>query len=190
MTAGTIERPGSRTRSLPPSTRWRVAATDAPTGGRTAAAARAYARRGQRMAGQGDPLAGSAGPAAGRIPFVLLVMTLLVGGLVATLWLSTAATADSYRLAAAQQQTTSLSEQGQRLQREVAATAAAPALAAAARQLGMVPVDQVARLVVEPDGEITVVGTPTPARAPAPPPVQAGEQAQPPPPVQAAAGAG
>jgi len=117
-------------------------------------------------------------------------MTLLAGGLVATLWLSTAATADSYRLAAARMQATSLSEQGQRLQREVAAMQAAPALAAAATQLGMVPVDTVARLVVEPDGEITVVGTPSSAHASAPPPVQPGEQAQPPRPVQAAARAG
>ena len=46
---------------------------------------------------------------AGRAQFVLLVMVLLVGGLVATLWLSTAAAADSYRLQDARAEARTLS---------------------------------------------------------------------------------
>lgn len=102
-------------------------------------------------------------------------MALLVGGLAVTLWLSTAAAADSYRLDAARQQARTLSEQRDRLHREVADLAAAPALAAAARALGMVSAPEAARLVVGPDGPL-LVGTPTVARAPAPPAPPPGPQ--------------
>ena len=58
---------------------------------------KAYARREERLRRlAGGPQA--RGAAAGRAQFVLLVMGLLGVGLVATLWLSTAAAADSYRL--------------------------------------------------------------------------------------------
>ena len=75
----------------------------------------------------------------GTAPFVLLIMVLLTGGLVATLWLSTAAAADSYRLDEARQVARDLSEQSERLHRDVEAAQSAPALAAAARAQGMVP---------------------------------------------------
>ncbi|WP_433026169.1 hypothetical protein [Actinomycetospora sp. CA-053990] len=77
--------------------------------------------------------------ASGTAPFVLLIMVLLTGGLVATLWLSTAAAADSYRLDEARQVARDLSEQSERLHRDVEAAQSAPALAAAARAQGMVP---------------------------------------------------
>ena len=108
--------------------------------------------------------------ASGTAPFVLLIMVLLTGGLVATLWLSTAAAADSYRLDEARQVARDLSEQSERLHRDVEAAQSAPALAAAARAQGMVPAGEPAVLVIAPDGSSQVVGDPKPAQAIAPPP--------------------
>jgi hypothetical protein len=108
-------------------------------------------------------------PKAGTAPFVLLIMVLLTGGLVATLWLSTAAAADSYRLDEARQVARDLSEQSERLHRDVEAAQSAPALAAAARAQGMVPAGEPAVLLVHPDGSSQVVGDPRPAQAVAPP---------------------
>lgn len=108
--------------------------------------------------------------ASGIAPFVLLIMVLLTGGLVATLWLSTAAAADSYRLDEARQVARDLSEQSERLHRDVEAAQSAPALAAAARAQGMVPAGEPAVLVIAPDGSSQVVGDPKPAQALAPPP--------------------
>ena len=99
---------------------------------------------------------------------MLLVMALLVTGLVLTLWLSTAAAADSYRLQDARSAARALSEQSEQLRREVTAMDAAPALAQRASELGMVPVQDSARLVVAPDGTVTVAGTPKAAIATAP----------------------
>jgi hypothetical protein len=109
--------------------------------------------------------------ASGTAPFVLLIMVLLTGGLVATLWLSTAAAADSYRLDEARQVARDLSEQSERLHRDVEAAQSAPALAAAARAQGMVPAGEPAVLVIAPDGSSQVVGDPKPAQPLAPPPV-------------------
>ncbi|PZS40568.1 MAG: hypothetical protein DLM62_02250, partial [Pseudonocardiales bacterium] len=64
---------------------------------RSPAVARAYARRAQRIA----PRHGCPDSADARTPFVVLVMALLAMALIATLWLSTAATADSYHLESA-----------------------------------------------------------------------------------------
>jgi hypothetical protein len=105
----------------------------------------------------------------GTAPFVLLIMVLLTGGLVATLWLSTAAAADSYRLDEARQVARDLSEQSERLHRDVEAAQSAPALAAAARAQGMVPAGEPAVLLVAPDGSSQVIGDPRPAEAIAPP---------------------
>jgi hypothetical protein len=102
---------------------------------------------------------------AGRAPFVLTVMVLLGVGLVATLWLSTAAAADSYRLQDARTAARELSERSERLHREVAALQSPPALAQRAARLGMVPVKDPARRVVGADGAVRVVGEPTPAVA-------------------------
>ncbi|NMO93323.1 hypothetical protein [Actinomycetospora sp. TBRC 11914] len=101
---------------------------------------------------------------------MLLIMVLLTSGLVATLWLSTAAAADSYRLDAARQATRDRSEEVERLHRDVAAMQSAPALAAAAQRIGMVPAGVPAVILVHPDGSSQVVGTPSKARAAAPPP--------------------
>lgn len=106
---------------------------------------------------------------SGTAPFVLLIMVLLTGGLVATLWLSTAAAADSYRLDEARQVARDLSEQSERLHRDVEAAQSAPALAAAARAQGMVPAGEPAVLLVAPDGTSQVIGDPRPAEPIAPP---------------------
>jgi hypothetical protein len=132
---------------------------------------RAYARRDERL----RRLVGGARPQrtaapTGRAKFVLLIMSLLVGGLVATLWLSTAASADSYRLQDAKAALTTLTQQDESLHREVAQLASAPELARQAEALGMVRVEDPARLVVAPDGSVTVVGKPQAAPAPPPPP--------------------
>ncbi|PVZ08924.1 hypothetical protein [Actinomycetospora cinnamomea] len=113
------------------------------------------------------------GDTRGTAPFVLLIMVLLTGGLVATLWLSTAAAADSYRLDEARQVARDLSEQSERLHRDVEAAQSAPALAAAARAQGMVPAGEPAVLLVAPDGTTQVIGDPRPAEAIAPPPAPA-----------------
>ena len=75
-------------------------------------------------------------------------MGLLGVGLVATLWLSTAAAADSYRLQDARAAARMLSSQSERLHREVANIESAPELARRAAAIGMVPVQDPARLVV------------------------------------------
>jgi len=144
-----------------------------------AGAAKAYARRDERSRRLvGGPRRAVA--TGGRAQFVLLIMALFATGLVLTLWLSTAAAADSYRLQAARTAARDLTEQSERLHREVAAMAAPPALAQRATDLGMVPSKDPARLVVAPDGAVTVVGKPAAAVAaavpnpapPAPPAVQ------------------
>jgi hypothetical protein len=103
--------------------------------------------------------------APGRAQFALTVMVLLGVGLVATLWLSTAAAADSYRLQDARAAARELSERSERLHRDVAVLQSAPALAQRAGELGMVPAENPARLVVASDGAVTVVGEPRAAVA-------------------------
>ena len=133
-------------------------------------AQKAYAKRDDRLRRLvGGPRQARTAASAGRAQFVLLVMVLLAVGLVATLWLSTAAAADSYRLQDARAAAQALTAQSERLHREVAAMNSAPALAQRAAQLGMVPVEDPARLVVAPDGTVTVVGRPKAVTAPAPP---------------------
>ena len=128
--------------------------------------AKAYARRDDRLRRLvGGRQARTAAPPR-RAQFVLLNMALLAVGLVATLWLSTAAAADSYRLQDARTGARALSEQAERLHREVASMESAPELARQAGALGMVPVQDPARLVVAPDGSVEVVGTPRAAAGP------------------------
>ncbi|WP_051341648.1 hypothetical protein [Pseudonocardia spinosispora] len=165
MSAPTVER--TRTTTRPTTRRAGRDGTSAETprdaGG---AVGRAYARRAGRKQRIGtEPTEAS----AGRSQFVLLIMVLLGVGLVTSLWLSTTAAADSYRLDAARSATRDLSERSESLRREIATTQSAPALAQAAAGLGMVPATDVARLVAAPNGEVTVVGTPKAAVATAPP---------------------
>ncbi|MGQ0841070.1 hypothetical protein [Actinokineospora sp.] len=145
---------------------------------RTAAAERAYARRAHRE-GRGTasrPAVATEEVTSGRASFVVLIIALLVVGVAATLWLTTQAIADSYRLEDAKNGATRLSEQAAQLQREVTRQESASALAQRARELGMVPAGDPAWLVVQPDGSVTVVGEAKPVPAPAPPTVPVDQQ--------------
>src|SRR5437870_6919772 len=132
--------------------------TERPSGRpRTAAAQRAYARRAQREGRKPERAERVENP-GGRARFVVLIMALLVVGIAATLWLSTQAISDSYRLEKARQEATDLSERADTLQREVTKLDSPSVLAERAKQLGMVFPGDPARLVVQPDGTIVVVG--------------------------------
>lgn len=139
---------------------------------KSGAAQRAYARRrnraGERML---PPLPGRAGSVmAGRLPFVAAILALLGCGLLVTLVLTTHAAEDSYQLSDARKVNRQLLDERAALQREVEAADSAPELANRARELGMIPVKDPARLLVAPDGAVTVVGKETPAEgAPQPP---------------------
>jgi hypothetical protein len=100
----------------------------------------------------------------------MVVMALLAMALIATLWLSTAATADSYHLESARKTVRDLTERSEGLSRAVATLETAPELARRARELGMVPAGDPARLIVGPDGTVTLIGEPRRAVAPPPPP--------------------
>ncbi|MFZ0120828.1 MAG: hypothetical protein WAL99_15590 [Pseudonocardiaceae bacterium] len=180
MTAPTRTANPTRSRTTAPTHRRDAGAQR----GRSPAVARAYARRAQRSA----PRHGCPDSAdAARTPFVLLVMALLAMALVATLWLSTAATADSYHLENARKAVRSLTERSEGLSRAVATLETAPELARRARELGMVPAGDPARLIVRPDGTVTLVGEPRRAVAPAPPPAPVVAAVQPPPAIPPAA---
>jgi hypothetical protein len=170
---GAVHGARSATRTAAPRSTARTATIPAQRGApsieRGRATGRAYARRDDRLRKLVGGRAPRTAPTAGRAKFVLLVMGLLAVGLIVTLWLSTAAAADSYRLQDARVAARALSEQSEQLRREVMAMDAAPALAQQAAALGMVPVQDSARLVVGPDGAVTLVGTPKAAIATAPP---------------------
>jgi hypothetical protein len=152
---------------------------------RTSAAERAYARRAQRAemsqrsrAGNGSSaqperrlrwLPRLRGPRS-RASFVLLMMGLLATGVAVTLWLSTQAIADTYRLDELHENNARLLERKEQLQQQVARQESASSLAERARELGMVPAVDPAWIVVEADGSIRVVGKPTQAKPAAPPP--------------------
>lgn len=125
-----------------------------------------------------------------RVPFVVLVIGSLGLGLAITLWLSTGAAERSYQLGAARETNQTLAQQKEALERDVLEAQAAPALAEAARNLGMIPSRDTAHLVQDPAGNWVVVGTPKPAEGVPPPPLNTpipDPTAAPPPPVPAAA---
>jgi hypothetical protein len=153
----------------------------APRTGRSSAAERAYARRAQRAEllerghdADREPAQQKAKRRlrwpASRASFVLMMMGLLAAGVATTLWLSTQAIADSYRLEQLRASNVRQAEQAAQLQLEVTKQESAASLAQKAQALGMVPGGDPARIVVAPDGTTSVVGTPKKAQAPAPPP--------------------
>ncbi|MGH3762355.1 hypothetical protein, partial [Actinophytocola sp.] len=148
---------------------------------RSAAARRAYARRAHREGRPADRVELDEDHAAGRASFVILIIALLAVGVAATLWLSTQAIADSYRLEDAKQTADQLAERADQLQRDVTKAESASALAERAKAMGMVPAGDPARLVVRPDGRVVVVGEPTRAEKPKPPASQTRRPATPPP---------
>lgn len=104
-----------------------------------------------------------------RVPFVVLVIGSLGVGLGVTLWLSTYSAERSYQLGSARQVNQALTQQKEALERDVLEAQAAPALAEAARNLGMIPSRDTAHLVQDPSGNWIVVGTPKPAEGVPPP---------------------
>ncbi|HWD02953.1 MAG TPA: hypothetical protein VG674_10930 [Amycolatopsis sp.] len=168
----------------PPTT----AQPSAPARRRTTAAERAYARRAQRAdllqqrapkkqpVRRAEPLGAEAAPKPKRLrlrwprsraSFVLIMMGLMAVGVASTLWLTTQAIADSYRLEQLRDTNAKLAESKDQLERDVAKAESPASLAPAAKQLGMVPGGDPARIVVGQNGKITVVGDPTKVQAPA-----------------------
>jgi hypothetical protein len=108
---------------------------------------------------------------ASKVPFVVLVIGSLGVGLGVTLWLSTDSAERSYELGNAREKTRMLQQQKEALERDVLQAQSAPALAEAARNLGMIPSKDTAHLVQDPTGNWVVVGTPKPAEGVPPPPL-------------------
>ncbi|OXM46761.1 hypothetical protein [Amycolatopsis alba] len=172
--------------------------------GRTSAAERAYARRAQRAdllqrdqrRNRPDAEGGTGKEEPkkkfklrwprSRASFVLMMMGMLAVGVACTLWLTTQAIADSYRLEQLRTTNAGLAESKERLQREVAKAESPASLAPKARELGMVPGGDPAHIVVGTEGQSTVVGEPkkatgdTPApQTAAPPPAEGTQQGAP-----------
>ncbi|GGK57261.1 septum formation initiator family protein [Streptomyces flaveus] len=97
---------------------------------------------------------------AARTPFVLLVVLLLGGGLIMLLVLNSALSEGAFKLDDLQDDTKSLTDEEQALQRDVDSYSAPDALQRRARELGMVPGGDPAFL--NPDG--TVRGVPEAAQ--------------------------
>jgi hypothetical protein len=113
---------------------------------------------------------------APRVPFALLVLGLLVGGMVALLALNTASAANELRRHDVAAKDASVAATLEQLNNEVAASEAPGNLARVAEQLGMVPAGNPAFLQIDPDGTVRMLGSPGPASAP---PVQAPTTAHP-----------
>ncbi|WP_374195450.1 hypothetical protein [Streptomyces sp. ISL-87] len=111
-------------------------------------------RFGQRAAGQ-----------AARMPFVLLVVALLGGGLISLLLLNSALNQGSFQLTKLKKETTALTDEEQALQRDVDGYSAPDALQRRAHELGLVPGGS--PVFIGPDGKIT--GTAAAASEPPPP---------------------
>lgn len=120
-----------------------------------------------------------------KVPFVVLIIGTLGIGLAITLWLSTDAAERSYQLGNLRAQNRALLQQKEALERDVLTAESAPALAEAARNLGMIPSRDTAHLVQDGGGNWMVVGNPKPAEGIPPPPLNTklpDEQPAPPPP--------
>ncbi|MFG1806585.1 hypothetical protein [Streptomyces sp. NPDC049040] len=107
-----------------------------------------------------SPIRGRTATAA-RAPFVILVVTLLAGGLISLLLLNAAVNQDSFQLNKLEKETTGYTDEQQQLQQEVDQYGAPGTLERKARELGMVPGGNPAFL--GPDG--SVLGTPDRATA-------------------------
>ncbi|MFE3764947.1 hypothetical protein ACFXPI_24675 [Streptomyces sp. NPDC059104] len=107
------------------------------------------------------PAAATAGQAA-RMPFVLLVVALLGGGLISLLLLNSALNQGSFQLTRLKKETTALTDEQQALQRDVDGYSAPDALQRRAHELGLVPGGS--PVFIGSDGK--VAGAPTPAEAP------------------------
>ena len=97
---------------------------------------------------------------ARRVPFALLVTSLVVGGMALLLLLNTASAANELRRHDITARDASVAARVQELQIEVAASAAPANVAEAAAALGMVPAGNPAFLLIGPHGTVRVLGSP------------------------------
>ena len=130
---------------------------------RSALAQRAIDRRSRRIARGGDAAASRTGRVR-RIPFVVPIVIVLVAGLGLSLWLSTKAAQDSYRLGVARNENQSLSDRVDTLKQTFESGDSATALSDKAGKLGMIPSDNPPRMIVEGNGTRRVVGQLSPAQ--------------------------
>lgn len=107
-------------------------------------------------------------PGAPRAPFVVLLGTLLTGGLAGLLFLHTALAEDSFRLQDLKNRSAVLTDREQTLEQQVALEASPRRLSARAEALGMVRSENPAFIRLS-DGK--VLGKPRAGKAPAPTPV-------------------
>lgn len=98
-----------------------------------------------------------------RGPFIVLVLALVIIGTIGLLVLNTVIAADSFRMEQLIQRNAELAVVEQGLQRQIADGLSPQALAAAARDLGMIPAGQPGFILVGPDGSIVIQGSPVPA---------------------------
>ncbi|MBT2448470.1 hypothetical protein J7F03_15535 [Streptomyces sp. ISL-43] len=99
------------------------------------------------------------------MPFVLLVVALLGGGLISLLLLNSALNQGSFQLSKLRKETTVLTDEEQALQRDVDGYSAPDALQRRAHELGLVPGGS--PVFIGPDGK--VAGTASAAAEPPPP---------------------
>ncbi|MFD5414735.1 hypothetical protein [Streptomyces nojiriensis] len=129
--------------------------------GKVATLTRGQAARLGRALG-GRPARPRSGGQAARMPFVLLVVALLGGGLISLLLLNSALNEGSFQLSKLRKETTALTDEEQALQRDVDAYSAPDALQRRAHELGLVPGGS--PVFIGPDGK--VAGSPAVAEAP------------------------
>jgi hypothetical protein len=104
-----------------------------------------------------------------RIPFVVLLATVLLAGMLALLGLNTASAANEVAQRQFDSANASLSDIEQQLGRDLSTRQSPADLARAAYKLGLIPAANPAFLRFNPDGSVTVLGTvitiPAPAQA-------------------------
>jgi hypothetical protein len=121
--------------------------------------------RNRRPAGQRQATARPSDRAS-RVPFALLVTSLIVGGLALLLGLNTLSAANELERHNLADKDVRVAAQLQDLHDQVAASAAPDNLARAAEALGMVPAGNPAFLVLGADGSVRVLGSALPVSAP------------------------
>ena len=129
---------------------------------RSALAQRAIDRRQRRIARGGESVVTRA-IRNRRVPFVVPIIVVLVAGLGLSLWLSTKAAQDSYRLGVVRSENQSLSDRVDTLKQTFESGDSAAALSDKAGKLGMIPSDNPPRMIVGADGKRRVVGQVSPA---------------------------
>lgn len=113
------------------------------------------------------------GALARKVPFLLALILLVCAGMAFTLWLSTGSAEKSYALGTQNSVNNALAERRASLERDVKAGDSAPGLAKRAGELGMIPAGNPPVLVVDAQGNVTVVGEPKPATGKPLPPLNA-----------------